>query len=301
MNKTNASTTLATTLLVAASLSLGYAILPKAQTARAASPASAQQTAAAANAQQRARAALAQVPVSFELNRGQFDPQVQFKSRGAGYTAFLTRTEAVFVLRNPQTLEEAASGGLTTENLAEKTRAERRTAVQTMKQEQAAARAAGKSVVRMSLVGANAAPQAVASDELPGKVNYFRGQDPGAWVTDVPTYGRVEFAGVYPGIDLVFYGKGRELEYDLVVAPGADAGQIALRFEGAERLEIDAMSGELVVHTPGGAQLRQGKPFVYQEVNGGRHAVSSGYAISGERVTFNVGRYDANAPLIIDP
>src|SRR5205814_4120379 len=191
--------------------------------------------------QKRARMALGQVPLSFEVNRGQFAPQVQFVSRGIGYKAFLTQTETVFVLRKP----EAADAATVNENgLREKvkgaTHAERAAALNQLRQEQAAQRAASKAVVRMSLEGANVAPKVSGLEELPGKINYFRGNDEQKWIRDVPTYGRVLYEQVYPGVDLIYYGQGRQLEYDLVVAPGADPNRIAFNFEGAERLEVDS-------------------------------------------------------------
>src|SRR5207237_2449814 len=120
---------------------------------------------------------------------------------------------------------------------------------------------ASGTVLGMQLVGGNPDAPATGLGELPGRVNYLLGNDPSRWHTDVPTYGRVEYRGVYEGIDLAYYGNQRQLEYDFVVAPGADPGQIALGFSGAERLEIDA-GGELVVHA-GGGQVRQHQPLIY--------------------------------------
>src|SRR6185295_2469207 len=112
-------------------------------------------------------------------------------------------------------------------------------------------------------------------DELPGKANYFIGNDPSRWRTNVPTYAKVRSNGVYPGIDLVYYGQQRQLEYDFVVAPGADPQKIVLGFEGADAVEIDA-HGDLVLHTAGG-DVRQHKPVVYQEVDGVRRAIEGAY------------------------
>ena len=164
-----------------------------------------------------------------------------------------------------------------------------------------AQRAAAKSVIRMSMAGANGAAEVVGLEELPGKINYFRGNNPQNWIRDVPTFQRVRYSGVYPGVDLVYYGNGRDLEYDMIVAPGADASQIGFEFQGAQRLEIDPMTAELVVHAPNGAQLRQGRPVIYQEVNGARRPVSGGFSISGSRAGFSLGEYDASRPLVIDP
>ena len=155
-------------------------------------------------------------------------------------------------------------------------------------------------VVRMKLVGANPSPRVSGLEELPGKSNYFIGNDPSQWRTNVPHYAKVQYNDVYPGVDLVYYGNQRQLEYDLVVAPGADPGAIALSFEGVERLRIDAQ-GDLVLHTSGG-QIRQHKPLVYQEVDGGHREIAGAYVLNGDReVGFQIAAYDVGEPLIIDP
>ncbi len=97
-----------------------------------------------------------------------------------------------------------------------------------------------QSVVRMQLLGANPAPQGVGLKELPGKANYFRGNDPYKWRTNVSTYAKVKYAAVYPGVDLVYYGQSHQLEYDFVVAPGADPTAITLGFAGVDHIAVDA-------------------------------------------------------------
>ncbi len=231
------------------------------------------------------------------MNRGQFDPQVKFVSRGTSYKAFLTQSETVFVLRKPGTTGPSSA----LEKIKGATRQARAAEIAQLKKAQAAERAASKAVVRMSLVGANPNAQMTATEELPGKINYFRGKDEQKWINDVPTFRRVVQAGVYPGIDLVYYTNGRDLEYDLVVAPGADPRQIALDFEGAERVEIDAATGGLIIHAAGGAQLRQGKPFLYQELNGVKQPIPGAFSTTGNRAGFSVGEYDRSRPLVIDP
>ncbi|MFL6590318.1 MAG: hypothetical protein ACJ8M4_09110, partial [Chthoniobacterales bacterium] len=148
--------------------------------------------------QKRVRMAMGQLPLSFEMNRGQFDPEVQFASRGGGSKAFFTRTEAVFLLRKPGAEAAAsASGPNNTPGASNSAVPPQRSKVD-------------KAVVRMSLAGANREPVVTGMEELPGKINYFRGNDEHKWVTDVPTYRKVSYASVYPGIDLVYYGKGRQ-------------------------------------------------------------------------------------------
>src|SRR2546425_12878788 len=152
----------------------------------------------------------------------------------------------------------------------------------------------------MRLVGANPKPKIAGLEELPGKSNYFTGNDPKKWRTHVPTYAKVHYRELYPSIDLVYYGNQRQLEYDLVVAAGADPSRIVLGFEGADRVEVDT-EGDLILHTWLG-EIHQRKPAVYQEVAGARHEISGGYVLlDSHTVGFQVGAYDDSQPLIIDP
>ena len=152
----------------------------------------------------------------------------------------------------------------------------------------------------MTLANANPQSQAAGLDELPGKSNYFIGNDPAKWRTNIPTYAKVKYNGVYPGVDLVYYGNHGQLEYDFVVAPGADPSLVTLAFEGAREIYIDAR-GELVLDVEGG-EVRQHKPVVYQEVEGVKQEVAGHYVMKGTRqVGFRVAAYDPSRPLIIDP
>jgi beta-propeller repeat-containing protein len=234
----------------------------------------------AAVAEARVSEAYGRLPLHFEANRGQTRQDVCFLARGPGYSLYLTAGEAVLVLArpNPDAKRDLRS---TPERLNTQARA---TPV----------------VVRMSLVGAAPKPLVSGLEELPGKANYFIGNDPAKWRTNVPTYAKVHYQDVYPGIDLVYYGNQRQLEYDFVVAPGGDPERIALGFQGVERLEIDA-EGELVLHAAGGA-LRQRKPVIYQETDGLRREIDGGYILKGaNRVGFRVAAYDDSRPLVIDP
>ena len=137
-------------------------------------------------------------------------------------------------------------------------------------------------------------------DQLPGTSNYLIGNDPSQWHTDIPNYARVEEQGVYPGVDLVYYGNQRQLEYDFTVAPGADPGVIRLAFTGAESATLDAQ-GNLVLQTAGGDVVEQA-PVLYQEAGGVRQAVSGQYVLEGDgQVGFAVGATTASQPLVIDP
>ncbi len=245
-------------------------------------------------------AAYGRLPLCFEANRGQTDVQVHFLSRGPGYTLFLTDTEAVLALqprRRPASARRRHGG----------------------KRPRAATATQPPTVLRMKLEGARPRAQVTGAEPLPGRVHYFTGRDPQQWRTDIPTYGRVRYSGVYPGVDLVYYGNQRELEYDFVVAPGADPGQIRLSFAGAEKLEVEP-GGDLVLHTPDG-KVRQRKPCLYQEVAGVRREVAGRYLLlpagtaasadnhvpeaatreSQPNVGFEVAQYDAGRPLVIDP
>src|SRR5690349_12644248 len=132
--------------------------------------------------------------------------------------------------------------------------------------------ATGQGRVRMTLVGAREDTHVTGVEERPGKVNYVLGRDPRAWLTGIATYGKVRYAGVYPGIDVVFYGNQRELEYDFVLAPGANPRDIVLRFADADSLTLDA-AGDLVIGV-GEASILQRAPRVFQEQDGRRVPVS---------------------------
>ncbi len=152
--------------------------------------------------------------------------------------------------------------------------------------------------LRMKLAASNPAPVMRGLAELPGKSNYFIGNDPSKWRTNVPTYARVEYRDVYPGVNLVYYGNQRNLEYDLVVAPGADPGKIHLAFEGAAGLELN---GDLVLRMNDG-ELRLRRPVIYQEKGGRRQEIRGGYVLEGEQqVGFQIAKYDHGRPLYIDP
>src|SRR6185295_9981248 len=137
-------------------------------------------------------------------------------------------------------------------------------------------------------------------NELSGKSNYFIGNDSRKWVKGVPSVARVRYEGIYPGIDLTYYGNQRQLEYDFIVKPGGDPKQIALGIEGADEIKLDD-AGELVL-TVNGREVRQHKPVAYQEVDGQRREISSRYILGNRnQVQFELGEYDAAKPLVIDP
>jgi hypothetical protein len=155
--------------------------------------------------------------------------------------------------------------------------------------------------LRMKAVGADTSARGVGLGALAGVSNYFTGGDPSRWLTRVPHFARVRYAGVYEGVDLEYYGNGRRLEYDFRVAAGADAARIALAFDGARRLKTDA-NGDLLISPRGGGDVRLLKPFAYQEdENGARTEVAARYIVEGGRVRFRLGAYDRSRALVIDP
>src|SRR2546425_238817 len=224
-------------------------------------------------------AAYGKLPLSFEANQGQTEPQVKFLSRGSGYTLFLTSTEAVLMLTKTDAHAKHRIPG----------------EARLVEPEKGAG-----TVLRMKLLGANPAPAVAGVGELPGKSNYFVGNDPKKWRANVPTYAKVEYRDVYPGVNLVYYGNLRQLEHDFVVSPGADPKVITLAFEGMDGVAIDAL-GDLVLRADG-SEVRLRKPFVYQEQDGQRAVIPTRYVLKAERqVAFEVAAYDATKPLIIDP
>jgi uncharacterized repeat protein (TIGR01451 family) len=154
--------------------------------------------------------------------------------------------------------------------------------------------------LRLKLAGSNPSPRLTGMTELPGTVNYFRGDDPSHWQAGVPTFGRVRVEDAYAGIDVVYYGRQRQLEFDFVIAPGADPRTIVLDFEGSRDLEIDT-EGNLLVGLLGG-EVRFEPPFAYQLADGERQEVASSYKLLADnRVGFHLEPYDANRELVIDP
>src|SRR5689334_2305159 len=188
------------------------------------------QTSAAKNEQKistKSHASFAQIPLSFEANKGQTDDRVNFLARGTGYTIFLTPDEAVLSL--------VASA---------------RPADRGQEQPRKSA------VVRLSLGDSHASADIEPLEQLPGKSNYFIGNNPKLWHTDIPLYSKVRYGGVYPGIDIVYHGNQRQLEYDFVVAAGADPSVIKINFGGTDQVNINPQ-GDLVLHAGGGEVVLQ--------------------------------------------
>src|ERR1017187_5699574 len=220
----------------------------------------------------RPEAKLIGAPLSFEPNQGQLASTVQFLSRGSGYALFLTPGKVVLNLER----QPGASAGATGQT----------------------PQAGSVDTLRMSLIGANPKAHAAGLAPQPGVVNYFIGNDPKNWRSGIPTYGKVEYPQIYPGVDLVFYGNQRQLEYDFVVAPGADPSRIAWRIDGA-RARVDA-EGNLALSAPNGPATFK-KPVLYQLDGDKKTSVEGSFAVAGNQVRFHLGSYDHSKALIVDP
>jgi hypothetical protein len=205
------------------------------------------------------------LPMGFEPNLGQAASGVDFVARGRDYAVMLTGREAVLALGAGSNAQKD-----------------------------------GPRLVRLRLEGASAAARATGERRLPGTSNYLRGADSSKWLRGIPTFGAVRYEQVYRGVDFVVYGNDRQLEYDFVVAPGADPSAIRLAFEGAEDVRVDE-GGDLVMRLAG-SEVRQRRAAVYQETATGRRDVAARYAVAGDgTVRLDVADYDRRAPLVVDP
>jgi Beta-propeller repeat/PASTA domain/Dockerin type I domain len=255
------------------------------------------------------------LPLSFEANHGQTDQRVKFLSRGRGYTLFLTSDETVLSFRGSQAhpKEETVvaqcspSGAGPLPGLSSVQAAGCNSVLQQLPNTQgryphpmSESQNRTATSLRMTLVGANPHAKTSGIDEQPGKANYFIGNDPAKWRTNVATYAKVRYREVYPGVDLVYYGNQGQLESDFVLSAGANPNRIAVNFQGADKLEVDGR-GDLLLHIADSSVVLR-KPFMYQEVDGVRREIAGGYLIEeGQKVGFRVADYDRSKPLVIDP
>jgi hypothetical protein len=225
----------------------------------------------------RIEAGYANLPLSFEPNQGQTDSRVKFLSRAGHHTLWLTNDEAVLAVGRRSRMSR--TGGT-----------------------HEAARNQGQippAILRMKFIGANGNPKIKGEARQQGTVNYLTGKAD-EWRPGIPTYARVRYGSLYPGIDLVFYGNNRELEYDLIVSPGSDPEKIKLGISGAESLRLDA-DGNLVLKTAAGDVIQQ-KPRIYQRKGTNLVAVAGDYVInSKDEIGFRLGSYDRRAAVVIDP
>lgn len=229
----------------------------------------------------------AKPPLRFEINEGQTDPQVRFTARDRNGVTFLTSGGAVLQVARvlPKADKPIKLNAVYEPN----------------------ARGFESSFVTLKTVGANSNPQITGLERLPGVTNYLISNDRTKWRTNIAGYARVKYEQIYPGIDLVYYGnKDGRLEYDFIVSPGADPGQIAVSVEGADLVRID-QKGDLIISTATGS-IRQPAPRIYQEVGGKREEIAGRYrlmeskqGISDALVAFELEEYDESRALVIDP
>jgi hypothetical protein len=223
------------------------------------------------------------LPMSFELNSGQIDPRIKFDSRGRGYTVSLADTEAVISTR------KVADSLVTPDSAAQSKGAD-------VAQEE-------NSTLRMMLVGSNPHPTLTGVNEVPAKTDYFVGRDARNWHRNVPSFAKVKYESVYPGIDMVYYGNQSQLEYDFIVAPGSDPRAIRLKMANASGTSKPALAkdGDLAVPADR-SEVRFHQPTIYQVRADGKHSVDGKFVVAqNSEVSFEVGDYDHTKPLIIDP
>jgi hypothetical protein len=237
--------------------------------------------------------AYGRLPLYFIENRGQVDRRVNLYAQAGGQTVWFTRDGVSFTFAEtvgPKGAEEKFG---------------RKTAATEIRQPKAANREYGRGqVVRLTPLGMSPKRELLPLEPQEARVNYLRGNNPDTWRTDIPTYRAVLYREAYPGIDLKFYGAARQLEYDIIVKPGADPGQVRFRYAGIRKLEITG-EGDLAIKLPGGRELLQKKPLVYQEMGGQRVAREAKFRIHRDTARqvygFEVAAYDPCYPLVIDP
>ncbi len=218
-----------------------------------------------------------ELPLSFERNDGQTTAEVKFISRGPRYDLFLTEAGAVLNLRKNEPKNDP-------------------------KQPFTADQRQAQSLLHLNLkmVGANHDANVNGEDELEGKINYFVGNNPSAWHVNIPTYRKIRYTEIFPGVDLIYYGNRTQLEYDFVLAPRASLASIKFEIDGAEKIKIGAEDDLHLATKEGEVQLR--KPQIYQlNESGAREYVDGRYILKGKQIGFKVGAFDSRKALVIDP
>jgi hypothetical protein len=221
--------------------------------------------AAPANRSDSARIVSSKTQIYFEHNEGQVSSRVLYLSRAFGYSLFLTSNAATVVLPRSVDLRSGSPSA---------------------------------SVFRLRFVGANPQADVTGIEELPGKSSYFSGPDRKSWHASIPHYAKVKYSGIYPGIDLIFYESGGELEYDFVAAPGANLQAIHVRIEGVSAKLTP--EGDIAL-LAGKDAFRLKKPHVYQEQQEGGHIIEANYSLRGRDLKFSLGRYNHHRSIVIDP
>ena len=202
------------------------------------------------------------LPLRFEPNQGQSSSGAGFLAQGRGFSALFKENEADLLLAH---------------------------------------RTGTDDLLRVTLARASQNASISAESRLPGTVNYFDGSEPKNWHTGLPTFERLRYASIYPGIDLIYYGSQGRLEFDFELSPGAVPSQIQMRFEGARSLRVDG-KGDLIVTANDGHVSFQ-RPVIYQPAEGGGKDLVAGHfkVLKKDTVSFAVAGYDRARPLVIDP
>lgn len=202
------------------------------------------------------------LPVTFEPNQGQSGSDARFLARGRGFSALFKQNEADLLFAHPPGTPD---------------------------------------LIRVTLPNASSSISLAAENRLPGTVNYFNGDTPRNWHTGLPTFERLRYTGIYPGIDLIYYGSQGRLEFDFDLFPGADPRSIRLRFEGATSVELNGRGNLNITGKAGRISFQ--RPVSYQQTQGeGKTLVSGSFQILGKNtIGFAVADYDRSRPLIIDP
>jgi hypothetical protein len=225
-------------------------------------------------------------PLAFTRNDGQFGEETRFRAEAGGVTIFLCDNEVAYLFNRDthELLEGDFAGAGEIPHKFNRPRYKKEFAL-----------------LKARFIGANEDVQIVAEDLLPHYNNYFLGNDPAAWRTDVPNYSAITYRNIYSGIDLKYYGDGKSLKYDFIVHPGSDPSRIEIRYDGAEELSVSP-NGDLEAVTKFGPAYEKA-PYIYQEINGVRHEISGRYEVKNNG-SFGFAldsSYNPSYPLIIDP
>lgn len=205
------------------------------------------------------------MPLAFTQNNGQWDSEVAFRANAGGATMWFTQSGAVYQFSRTIKSEDDFS-------IVDKRYGMDQSDIMDRKPDSIESIS-----IKASFVNANLGAVIKGTSAMEYKCNYFIGNDPNEWHTDVPNYSAVIYEEIYTGIDLKYYGNGKQMEYDFIVKPGADFSQIKIEYEGAESVSINS-NGELVVTTKWGEVIEQ-KPVIYQNGTSGRVAIEGEYSL----------------------
>ncbi len=211
------------------------------------------------------KASFMKTPLSFIKNDGQKDPSILYFEQGTGHITSFTKDGISFTLSKMAKVKDAK-----------------------------------QTPEVVTLTPLNASPFTIeAIDKREGKINYLIGNDSKKWKTNIPTYGAILYKNIYPGIDVKFYGTNSQLEYDIIVSPQADPSKVRFSYKGIEKLSLTP-TGDLDISLKEGSLLQK-KPIIYQSINGIRKEIEGKFILAGTAYGFEVGLYDKNHPLVIDP